>query len=250
MGFLWGILSSLTATALVAGIVARMRRQRERTGEVAGYWLQVTYEVGDTERKKPARSVELLELRHHRADLTGTMWRLYCSDYAKRWSFVGRSEHGVVSGVYWATRDPRGGFGSLLMTQEDRWLYSGEFFWTVYERSSEDGELHVTRRPEPLEWIALQGCHDVGVQKIVQRYLENGNTEYLPVRCRAVLGIEPAYWRARIREALANGSGLFSPQPLVILTHTRKTDEGKSDLTRSLLVDEPEPTPDAAVANT
>jgi len=233
--FALGFLSSLAAATLVAAIGVQIRRRLEQRGEVAGYWLQLTYEPGDEDRAEPIRSIELLELRNHKSGVTGTMWRLYCSEWERRWAFVGRSEDGVISGVYWATRDHRGGFGSVLMTEEERWLYAGEFFWTVYQHL-EGGAVSVTRRSEPMEWIALQACHDVGLEKVITRYLDCGASEFMPLRCRAVLGIGKAHWRARIREALASASATFSPQHVGVLTHTRTMDEGRSDLTRSDLI--------------
>jgi hypothetical protein len=231
--FFLGIITGVLGAAVWELLTNGSRWWAERRGAVAGNWLQVTYGPDDHTRSDIIWSIEFLELRHYKIKMHGTMWRLYPTDYAKRWTFEGRYEHAVVLGVYAADRDVRGGFGLLLMRFVQSWMYVGEFFETVVKPTRVGFE--VTRNSQPMEWVNIASCNRTVVDKIMSRYLGNAQ-EYLPCRVRRALGIERAYWFARINQGLIGASAATSPQLLLETARARRDTEGLRDLKRSDLV--------------
>jgi hypothetical protein len=155
---LLGVLGSLGAAVMIGALHWAVNRFRDRRGELAGWWLCVTYAPKDIWMEGPIWSIELTRIRHRRggSKVTAELWRIYSkqvSSYDRRWKMRGYWGGADLVGYYRPTGDPHGGHGALHIWRVGQARYQGQFISAV--AVNVDDHVEFLRQIATTEWIAL-----------------------------------------------------------------------------------------------
>lgn len=117
-GMIDQLLVGLGSIGGAAGLRETYNWSRAQRGDMAGYWMWITYSRTDG----LPLTVEIAYLTHHprksEERFGGTAWRVYDRQrpqchWSRHWSYRGYHISDGFAGVYWATGDPAGGDGTM-----------------------------------------------------------------------------------------------------------------------------------------
>lgn len=174
-----GIISSLIGAAVWAIVAYIIENRRERSGEAAGHWYQITY---DPKNITDVWSVEWVEVLQRNDTIKGTMWRIYPAHFNRRWRFQGRCRDKKIRAQYWCTRG-NGGDGSMKLHIVRRSNLLGNF---EEERANAYGiGPSFIDFSAYIEWIEVSSDYEPQVLAELRKMDETEMVAYLPRRiCR------------------------------------------------------------------
>jgi hypothetical protein len=129
-------------------------------------------------------SVELVQVRNKKRFLSGRMWRVYKSDYYKRWRFQGRiEEDSILHGFYWAEKGA-GSSGTFYLLRVSPERYVGEFYYS--EANTLSRGLTLGSFAGHLQWIKVDSSLE---KNIVEWLVTTDSTDWsvLPERVKRQL---------------------------------------------------------------
>jgi hypothetical protein len=181
MVWLIGVASSIVGAAIWAVIGYGIEARRERTGELAGQWFQITYNPKDTD---VVWSIEWIDVKHQGERVSGTMWRIYPESFDRRWSFNGVFARSFIRCPYLPTRGDGGeGFMKLYMFKRSNCL--GRFIQDL-PKNVDFGPSYV-EFAAPLEWIRAGSDDQGAVVKLLATVPKEQMISRLPSRVRKQL---------------------------------------------------------------
>jgi hypothetical protein len=205
MDWITSLWVSVLGAAVWSAALVGFRWAYHRSGKLSGTWYQVTYHSDDAGMTGIPWSVELVRARHHRAESTGTMWRIHRPFPDRKWSFWARYDDGRLDGTYWSVRGD-GGTGSIHLRQFSNSNLRGRF---VESQLRDDSIVYLVA---PLEWIRVGSPDEIRVLPWLDLSESNRMSRHLPHRVTRLLrrqlsncldehGEDANNWRRRLLES-------------------------------------------------
>jgi hypothetical protein len=215
-------LSGLGAVPVMGTVVYLIR---ERRGDLAGYWYQITYGPGDDVMKGPVWSIELLRLHHYRDAARGSMWRIYPHHFERCWDWKATCEGSLVMGWYKAVSGD-GRSGLLLMSSLDRKHLIGHHFAASAAGGPGPPVVSVTLEQAPMEWVALESCRGAALADWITTLPDRGCTRFLSWGAkRCLFGWREA--RGAIVHSLGYGASATNPLPALEIARAAREDRAR-----------------------
>jgi hypothetical protein len=179
---------------------------RERSGELAGDWLQVTY-VPDDETLTRVWSIEWLRVRQRKKVLRATAWRLSPLDFQRKWALNASAYPALIEGIYWAERG-RGGHGQFQLIHVDDDRYSGNYR-TATGKPTTSG-VEVLFIGAPMEWVKVGSDRAERLTPLIADHLPKAQ-RHLPwyLRRRVAAAVKRP---TPLSEHWAYASAIYNPQ--------------------------------------